>query len=159
MRLGLVSVGDIPREVNDTPTDNLIEVYKTCLEIQRVLATLTVACLSAVQVGIPWVLSVCQTAPKTHRYFLNYRFTPTSDEKEKQAVRFVNIEKGESRYFLVDRFKSVNYSLHELVVDTSVNLVPRTGTDSALGHLVQHECEIIRGMFPHLVGEEYWIKR
>ncbi len=142
-----------------TPTDDLIEVYKTCLLIQDLCIRKKISGLSALQVGVPWVLSVCCFKPHEWRYFFNYSYTPISSKKKPTLTRFVNIEKEEARYFLVDRYEKVEYNTKELIVTNQPEVIEHTGTDSVIGLFIQNEFELSRGRFPDKDGEEYLLLR
>ena len=157
LKLAIVPVEEFPKEVKQTPTEDLIEVYKVCLQIQDLCQTLKLGGMSAIQVGLPWALFVCRMPD--WRYCLNYSFEPLSEETHTAVTRFINVERQESRYFLVKRYKEVKYRLQELVVKNQPELVERVGTDADLGLLVQNECGLLAGKFPHVDGEEYWFRK
>jgi peptide deformylase len=163
MRLTLIPVEDFPKEVQPTPTEDLIEVYKTCLLLQDLCQRKRLQGLSALQVGIPWALFVLCHWEKDNQlvwhYYLNPSYTPVSDEKQFQVVRFVNVERDRRRYFLVKRYKDIQYRVHELIVNTQPELVERVGTDPAFGIFVQNECDLLSGKYPHVEGEEYWLRK
>ena len=62
--LSVVSVDDIPK-ANPTPCDNLVDVYRFCLELRSLCEKLHGTGLSAVQVGVPWDLFVIRGLPKS----------------------------------------------------------------------------------------------
>jgi len=161
MRLSIIPVENFPKEVTPTPTEDLNEVYKTCLLLQDVMFRKGLGSLSAIQVGVPWALFVCSwfpgCKPEDQHFYLNYSYTPLSDEKQDAIVRFVNVEGRDSRYFLVKRYKYVEYRLSELVIDTQPKLIERVGTDD-LGMFVQNEAELLAGKYPHVEGEEYYLR-
>jgi len=162
MRLTIIPVEDFPKEVKQPPTDDLIEVYKTCLLLRDVCWRRKLGGLNAIQVGIPWALFVMAFWPgiaeKDWHFFLNPSYEPLSDEKQDARVRFPNVEDRNSRYFLVKRYKDIKYQVTELVVDGQPKLVEKTGTDNEFGIFVQHECQLLAGKYPHQEGEEYWFR-
>lgn len=153
----LVTPAEFPTAITPTPTDDLIAVYKTCLLIQNLCEHKRISGLSAPQVGVPWALSVFRHG-QTWRHLLNHSYTPLSDEKKPTLVRFVNVEAGSSRFFMVKRYASVEYRTQELIVNTQPELVEHVGTDAVLGLFIQNECELLSGRFPHVDGEEYWLR-
>ncbi len=108
--------------------------------------------LAAVQVGVPWNLFV-RFENNRWRYCLNAEFEPLSEEKIPVLVRFVNVERDKSRYFVVECRRLVRARYQELVADTQPLLLDREEE----GNLVQ--LQFLRGMsegnLPHLAGEEY----
>lgn len=158
MKYAPVPVEEFPKEISLTPTEDLIEVYKTCLHLERLCEHLKIGGISAFQVGIPWALSVFSHNGRWRR-FLNYSYVPAAPEKQPSIVRFVNVERGNCRYFLVWRHKNIEYRLQELIVESQPELVERVGTDSELGVFVQNECELLAGRYPHLDGEEFWMRK
>lgn len=155
----LIRPDEFPTDIIQTPTEDLIEVYRTCLLIQRLCTSKRISGLSALQVGVPWALSVCCFWPHEWRYFLNYSYTPVSTEKKPSLVRFVNVEGDSARYFMVGRYETVEYRLQELTVKTQPELVEHVDTDAILGLFIQNECELLSGRFPHIEGEEYWLRQ
>lgn len=142
-----------------TPIDNLIEVYKTCLLIQNLCTRNRISGLSALQVGIPWVLSVFCLKPNEWRYFLNYSYIPISQEKSPTLTRFVNVENNSVRYFMVQRYQKVEYKIQELIVNNQPEIVENIGVDPIIGLFIQNEYELSCGRLPHVEGVEYWIRQ
>ena len=156
--LRVVSAGEFPAAVSPTPTDDLLAVYGQCLRIEALCLTRRLSGLSAIQVGLPWVLSVCCLQPGRWRYFMNYSYSPLSPEKKPCLVRFVNVESAGCRYFLVQRHAAVQYHAEELVLNPQPALVTLSGTDNTIGQFIQNECDLLVGKFPHLEGQEYWLR-
>jgi hypothetical protein len=142
-----------------TSTENLIEVYKKCLLIQDLCVKKRISSLSALQVGLPWMLSVCCMKPNDWRYFFNYSYTPLSIEKKPTLIRFVNVEAENARYFMVQRFEKVEYRTHELIVNAQPEIVEHVGVDQTIGLFIQNECELYAGFLPNIEGTEYWIRK
>lgn len=157
-QIELVSPDRIPLG-GEVPTDDLIEVYKVCLKLQGICSRRKLGNLSATQAGIPWSLFLLfDFQADRFRFFLNPNYVALSEEKQDFAVRFVNVETDRSRYFIVSRYSQIEYRLQELVIESQPNLVELIGTDQMLGMFVQNECEVLAGRFPHVEGEEYWLR-
>lgn len=141
------------------PTDNLIEVYKTCLLIQDLCIRKRISGLSALQIGVPWLLSVCSFKSNEWRYFFNYSYTPISLEKKPTLVRFANVEYDSARFFMVNRYQKVEYHTCELIVENQPEILNYTGNDPIIGLFIQNEIELANGKFPNHEGVEYWIRQ
>lgn len=59
MSLSIVPISEIPK-AGETPTDNLMSLYKTYLEMAELAEKEDGVGLAAVQVGIPWNMFVCK---------------------------------------------------------------------------------------------------
>ena len=125
--LSIVPVEKIPKEVVDCPTDNLLQVYKTCLQMAILCVKENGIGLSAVQTGIPWRLFIVRymsNGKDSFRFFLNSRYTALADEKEKSLEGCLSIRnaKGDFRHFQVDRFANIKVEGQELKTDPTLHL-------------------------------------
>src|SRR5688572_16474358 len=110
--LSIVPVDKIPKEIVDCPTDNLVQLYRTCLQMAMLCIKENGIGLSAVQVGIPWRLFVVRyidNGKDSFRFFLNSRYTPTTEDKEKSLEGCLSLRDkwGELRHFQVDRYTNI----------------------------------------------------
>ncbi len=160
--LRIVPVADIPT-AQDTPTDNLIELYKTCLLMEQVCLTNHGIGLSAVQVGIPWKLFIVRTDRTSFEYFVNCEYEPEGDEKVKGVEGCLSIRDsdGELRMYQVERWKKVRVKGQRLTVSGKPALVPVDWIeDDELYTIVyQHEIDHHRNVLISDIGREVELRR
>jgi len=125
----VVPIDQIPLAEAAIP-DNLMEIYKVCLQMEEVCKKNKGAGVSAVQVGIPWNLFIIKrnvfepppnaaalvAAPKFD-YYLNCVYGPTEDKKQDSVEGCLSLlnEAGEFRQFLVERFVEVRVTGQKLI--------------------------------------------
>lgn len=139
-----------PASIIDVPVDNLMQVYKTCLQLQELCEKENGVGISAVQAGIPWKLFLVRQKfePKSgFDYFINCKYSPLND------IKFIHLEgclslrdaEGKSRTFSVERFKAVSIDGFKLVSEPELRLDPvvnyhATGFRAAVfQHEIQHQ--------------------
>jgi len=76
----IVPIENIPQvdNVTDVPVDDLMAVYKTCLEMQDICDLESGIGLSAVQVGIPWRLFIIRENEK-YNFYVNCKYEAVED--------------------------------------------------------------------------------
>lgn len=129
----LVPIEEIPKNPIDCPTENLMELYKVCQEMEQICEREFGLGLSAVQIGIPWNLFVINygdegrdALTKTrYGYYINCRYTPLNEQKEKSVEGCLSIKKvdGRLRYFEVDRYSKVLITGKELLTSPDLELI------------------------------------
>lgn len=122
----IVPVADIPA-AKETPVGNLVDLYKTCLLMERTCVLNNGIGLSAVQVGIPWKMFVVRTPEGTCDYFVNCEYSPEGEEKAESLEGCLSIRgnSGELRTFRVERWKKVRIKGLELsLIDGKLKLLP-----------------------------------
>ena len=74
----LVNVDNIPKDIIDTPIDDLIELYQVCCQMQKICEKEQGIGLAAAQIGIPWRLFIVKAdeyspfdPPGQFGYFIN----------------------------------------------------------------------------------------
>lgn len=155
----IVAVADIPR-AEDVPTDNLINVFRVCTQMERVCTDNDGIGLSAVQVGIPWKLFVVLYNDKReslYRYFLNCTYQGSGDKvKSIEGCLSLRGKDGGLRRYEVMRFPIISVTGKELVVTTAglelkdVNLT----LDGLYGIVHQHEIDHHNGVLISDIGVE-----
>ena len=71
----LVSLDLIPKEIIDTPKEDLVEVYMVCKKMERICDLKNGIGLSAAQVGIPWRLFILKVE-NGYEYFIDCEYLP-----------------------------------------------------------------------------------
>lgn len=145
--LSIVSPENIPKDVVDCPSDNLLKIYKTCLQMAIVCVNENGIGLSAVQVGIPWRLFIVRymdNGSNKFRFFLNCKYTAVTDEKVKSLEGCLSLKnaKGDLRHFQVDRYTNIKVEGQELLADTALHLEPVTiEPKDFYSNVFQHEID------------------
>lgn len=127
--LSIVPVDKIPKDIVDCPTDNLLHLYKTCLQMTLLCLKENGIGLSAVQVGIPWRLFIVRyidNGKDSFRFFLNCRYTQTTEDKEKSLEGCLSLRNtaGELRHFQVNRYTNIKVEGHELKAAQELKVEP-----------------------------------
>lgn len=155
----IVAVSDIPR-AEDVPTDNLIDVFRVCTQMERVCADNDGIGLSAVQVGIPWKLYVVfYEAENSFRYFVNceYQGHSISGQKCSSIEGCLSLRnEGKLRRFEVKRFPLIVVTGKELVVtDAGLELKDvNLKLDRTYAIVHQHEIDHHNGILISDIGVE-----
>ena len=121
----VVAIDKIPQkeDILDTPLDNLMKVYKMCLDMENICIENKGIGLSAVQIGIPWKLFVVRRTD-FFEYFLNCDYAPLVDVNQKHLQSIEGClslprPDGSSRQFLVERYPKVKVIGKRMIVDDS----------------------------------------
>jgi peptide deformylase len=120
----ILTASQIPTEIQDTPLNSPVKLYKICQEM-RVACTLNQGKgLSAVQVGVPWKLFVVADLPKSLRidgdsfgYFINCEYEPVGDHKTESIEGCLSIlaEDQSFRRFRLNRHYNIRVRGKRLV--------------------------------------------
>ena len=160
----LVEVNDIPKvdEIVDVPTDNLVEVYKVCQQMEEVCNKSNGIGLSAVQVGIPWKLFLVKNpTDDSYGYYINCEYSPRGSEKIISTEGCLSLVSGDNspRLFVVDRLKSIAVKGFELL-DTGGLRVEPFEKDFEMSYenvVFQHEIDHQLGILISDIGKEVFI--
>jgi peptide deformylase len=130
-KLSIVPVEQIPKEVTDCPTNDLVGLFGICLQMAELCIKEHGIGLAAVQVGVPWKLFVVRYMSGTNdqfRFFLNCRYVPLGEEKEKSLEGCLSLRRpnGDYRHFEVERHSKVKVEGYELLADTTLRVEPIT---------------------------------
>lgn len=145
---------ELPKEVADAPEDNLLALYKTCLQMENLCLAEYGVGLAAVQVGMPWHLfvvrkfseGVVRRADTHFRYFVNCSYEPvpgTTSSSSVEGCLSIRSALGVLRQFQVERYGEVVVRGKELVASPELALVPvEFNPGRGLGATVfQHEID------------------
>lgn len=152
----IVPVSDIPKG-EDVPTDNLIEVFRVCTQLERICHDKEGVGLSAVQVGIPWKLFVTLHKGRHFRYFLNCDYAGVGEKKKSiEGCLSLRTSDGSLRRFELDRFDTIKLTGQELVVtDKGLELKQLDDTVGGFEAIVcQHEIDHHRNVLISDIGVE-----
>jgi peptide deformylase len=168
----IVPIPEIPKkeDVVDVPTDDLVAVYKVCLEMEQVCSRNFGIGLSAVQVGIPWKLFILDFGleagkdPFTKQrfgYYVNCEYEPVGELKEQSLEGCLSIKKpnGQLRHFTVQRHAKVRVKGLELLPSPELRLVHFwTEPTSHYRIVLQHEIDHQHGILISDIGKELDIR-
>jgi peptide deformylase len=161
-KLSIVPIDQIPKEVTDCPTNDLVGLLATCLQMADICVKEHGIGLAAVQVGLPWKLFVVRyiigPANDQFRFFVNCRYEPVGDKKEKSLEGCLSIRRpnGDFRHFEVDRHTLVRVVGSELLADKELRIEPVTLEPT--GHysfVFQHEIDHQDLVLISDIGTEY----
>jgi peptide deformylase len=145
--MNLVPIADIPKEVQDTPTDNLMKIYKVCLQMEDICRAGNGVGLSAVQVGIPWKLFIVRSMlfEGAFQYFVNCKYDPLQDVNEKFRQSLEGCLSLPGRQFLVNRYSKIKVSGKILVIHKDLVLndfsIDLTDPKDIYSIIYQHEID------------------
>lgn len=147
----LVDLEDIPIG-EDVPEDNLIEVYKTCLLMEKICIESNGQALAAVQIGIPWNLFVvpnhCYNKYQT-KYFLNCKYEGIGEKQSSVegclSLRETTHDDGKSfRAFKVERYPEIKLTGKELIIEEGSIItkeIEEIVSSDSYGITYQHEID------------------
>lgn len=162
----LVSVDVIPN-AKECPEDNLAEIYRICLLMEEVCDKEQGIGLSAVQVGIPWQLFIVkfpltESDSPYYRHFVNCKYEGVGEEKGRSLESCLSLknDKGNLRYFDVDRYKSIQFTGKELITESKLSLADVSMKSEDYYRIVyQHEIDHHFGILISDIGKEFEILR
>jgi peptide deformylase len=99
----------------DTPTDNILDVFRLCQRMEKLCEESGGIGLAAVQVGIPWNLFIvkgqgCPIINDKYGYFVNCDYFEVTDKKTTLSLEgclSVRSSDGQLRHFVVERQKNI----------------------------------------------------
>lgn len=157
--LEIVPIDKIP-VAEDVPLDNLMSIYKTCLDLQDACEVGDGVGLSAVQVGIAWKLFVVRYGNK-FSYFVNCTYEPLVDPRLRTLQSIENClslrkEDGSFRSFLVNRYPKIKVVGKSLVIGEypAIHDVDLRLDNDKYSVIFQHEIDHQEGVLINDIGEE-----
>jgi peptide deformylase len=167
--LKVVPANKIPAKADiiDTPTENLVHLYKTCQQMYEVCWQLNGIGLSAVQVGIPWRLCVVMLKSGKFRNIVNAYYAPTEDSEDITSLEgclSLKTKKGALRHFEVKRCSKIVVVGKELkeengqlvLVDFEETMSVDDGRDAIV---FQHEIDHHLSILISDIGKEIQLTR
>lgn len=150
--IGLITDPAKLRKVDLAPMDDLSALYSVIQEMGRICEQHCGAGLSAVQVGVPWCLSIVNTGNKLYRAFVNCTYKP--DRKNGKAYSDEGCLSLPGQLYRVERWRKVRVEGWEFDIDKE-NEEPQLkklselvyiNADNQLGAVIQHELDHQRGI-------------
>lgn len=167
--MNIVAIDKIPNkdEIQDTPLDNLMKVYKVCLDMENICVKEGGIGLNAVQIGIPWKLFVVRYFPNSKsecfRYYVNCDYIPLVDINQKhlqslEGCLSLKNSNGSSRQFIVERYPKIKITGKLLTAENKLVLedINMNIEDDKDLYLVvfQHEIDHSYGVLISNIGKE-----
>lgn len=166
----IVETSKIPvtEQIVDVPLDNLINVLKTCQNLQILCEKEQGIGISAVQAGIPWRLFLVKgdgTCPLVDKgkygYFLNCKYESIDDERLMSLEGCLSIRSSEGRLrsFQVERHKNIKlygYKL-DLLNGLKIKSIDEVISVYQQGVVFQHEIDHQNGLLISDIGKEIFI--
>lgn len=154
--LAIVPVKDIPL-AEDTPTDNLLDVFRVITQMEKICIDNKGIGLSAVQVGIPWKLFIVQRDDK-FEYFLNCEYSGLGEKaKSIEGCLSLRNEQGNYRRFELERFPLALIKGKQLKVSSSPSLILEDISvleKDIMAVVFQHEIDHQSGILISNIGKE-----
>lgn len=125
-RKSLVKITEIPKEVEQTPLQDPMLIYRVCQNLESLCESAGGIGLAAVQVGIPWNLFVVKSDgncplihAKQYGYFANCEYEPATEEQVVSLEGCLSVRSydGQLRLFQVNRFIKIHLIGFQLVFD------------------------------------------
>jgi peptide deformylase len=149
--LAIVAPEVIP-VAGDTPTTNLLDVFRVITQMERICSDSKGIGLSAVQVGVPWKLFIVLRGDR-YEYYLNCEYTGVGDAKGKSIEGCLSLRdtEGRLRRFEVERFPVVTVKGKRLILDDEapalkledVNSVERGLYAVVFQHEIDHQNNVL----------------
>lgn len=161
----IVPVAEIPKpeDVIDTPTDDLMKLYRVCQDMKVVCLEVGGIGLAAVQVGMPWRLFVIR-GQDGWEYMVNCQYLAVPVDITKTNPVATSIEgclslkddQGKLIHYKVDRFKKVRVQGYRLIDQPELSLeeVDYVTEENIYNVVYQHEIDHQNGILISEIGEE-----
>lgn len=171
--MNLVEVADLPKleDIVEAPEDDLLRLYKTCLEMQEVCDREHGIGLSAIQVGLPWKLFIVKVGKDSqfasageYGYFLNCEYKAATEGRVVSLEGCLSLRspEGRLRHFQVERYADIElsgkwlYTIDNQLYVKCVNCVLGLKEQSVV---FQHEIDHHRAVLISEIGKEIFIWR
>lgn len=168
---GLVSVEKIPKvvDITDVPTDDPMDIYRICREMEVCCGADQGIGLSAVQVGIPWRLFIIKgdgtslVSKGQYGYFVNCEYEPITETEQIVSVEgclSVRSQEGQLRFFHVERHKSIRlygYKLEYYNDELGFEKFDVELGFAEQGIVVQHEIDHQSSVLISDIGKEIFV--
>ena len=153
----IIPIDQIPKEIINTPTTNLLEVYRNCQEMVEICKSLNGIGLAAPQVGIPWRLLVVKNSDNWN-FLVDCDYEPIGDEKAISIEGCLSLRKNEQlRAFRVERWVKIRLMGKKI---TEVDGKPKLANidyevqSDTYNVICQHEIDHTRSILISQIGEE-----
>lgn len=155
----IVDVDLIPTidDIIETPKDDLVRLYKTCLEMANICTSENGVGLSAVQVGIPWKMFVVRWPDDRFGFFVDCEYSPIGEDQSYSDEGCLSLkdEEGRSLMYRVNRYNNIKVIGKVLVPDDKPVLKDiDVEMGGFYGVVLQHEIDHHNGILISDNGEK-----
>jgi len=154
--LKIVPIHEIPI-AEETPTDNLLAVFRVITQMEKICIDNKGIGLSAVQIGIPWKLFIIQRNAE-FEYYLNCEYIGQGEKgKSIEGCLSIKSEQGKIRQFELERFSAILVKGKRLKASDSPSLVLEDISEVEQGLMAvvfQHEIDHQRQILICDIGKE-----
>jgi peptide deformylase len=154
--IALVPSDLIPKAI-DTPTDELMSLFRLVNKMEKLCHDEKGVGLSAVQVGIPWNLFIINKG-RSYDYYINCRYEGVGQKfKSIEGCLSLKNQDGSFRRFEVQRFDKIKLTGKQLVISGNAGLAINdidfvvTGIQAVI---IQHETDHGFGILISDIGRE-----
>lgn len=155
----IVDVDLIPSidDIVETPKDDLVKLYKTCLEMAQTCVDAKGVGLSAVQVGIPWKMFVIKWPNDQFGFFVDCEYEAVGDSQNDSDEGCLSLkdEDGKLEMYRVKRYDKVKVTGKVLVPDDKPVLKDLDiELEGFYGVVFQHEIDHHNGILISDTGDK-----
>lgn len=154
--LSIVPAIEIPI-AQETPTDNLLAIFRVITQMEKICTDNKGIGLSAVQVGVPWKLFIVQR-DNNYEYYVNCEYAGVGDKsKSIEGCLSLKNDQGNFRRFELERFSVALVKGKRLKVSDSPSLVLEDFSElekDLIAVVFQHEIDHQNGILISDIGKE-----
>lgn len=158
----IVQINEIPSVTNNTPLNNLSELYATAQEMENLCKSNNGVGISAVQVGLPWKFFIYCDDQNIFHYMIDCEYSPKTQNKFVSVEGCLSIRNLDNsiRHFKVMRYDSINVKGYELLAKDKLEVVEfeKTLEKSLECAIFQHEIDHHNNLLISSMGEEIFIQ-
>lgn len=161
----IVPVDQIPKEIIDTPLNNLSELYSIAKQMELICVRNNGIGLSAVQVGIPWKFFIYYTDnPKNFHYMIDCDYYPIYEDQSVSIEGCLSIfdsNNNQLKRFQLNRYNSIKVKGKKLIVGDKLEVQDfEKNFDKGLECVViQHEIDHQKNILISDKGQEIQIQQ
>lgn len=166
MKLAIVDVDQIPKNIEDVSMDDPMEIFKICREMEMLCEAENGIGLSAAQLGLPLKLFVMKSegfplvSKDEYGYFINCDYEATEGEQvvSLEGCLSVRSEDGQLRLFQVERHTDIRI-INGYIIEQDLEF---SAVDCEVGFneqsvVLQHEIDHQRNVLISDIGKEIMI--
>lgn len=161
--LKIVDVDLIPSisDIIETPKNDLIDLYKKCLEMANLCVAENGVGLSATQVGIPWKTFVVKWPNDKFGFFIDCEYEPLGEKQvdSDEGCLSLRDKNGKLKMYRVKRYEKIKVSGKALVPEDKPVLKDlEIELEGFYGIVFQHEIDHHNGILISEIGKpvELW---
>jgi peptide deformylase len=165
MKLAIVDVDQIPKNIEDVSMDDPIEIFKICREMEMLCEAENGIGLSAAQLGLPLKLFVMKSekfplvSKDEYGYFVNCDYEATEGEQvvSLEGCLSVRSDDGQLRLFQVDRHTHIRINGYIIFDNLKFSAVDCEVGFNEQSVVLQHEIDHQRNVLISDGGKEIMI--